>query len=113
VLLLEITGPKNRVMAGNIMAYGFSIGQMIIVTFAYAMKDYRKLNWMLACFVWPLVGYYWCVQESPRWLISVDRVYDASRVIKKITTINMWYYRKLNCKFCFFLDITCLNFSEF
>ena len=29
VLLLEITGPKNRVTAGNILAYSFSIGQMV------------------------------------------------------------------------------------
>lgn len=43
VLLLEITGPANRVSAGNILAYSFSIGQMAIVGLAYFFKDWLKV----------------------------------------------------------------------
>lgn len=43
VLLLEITGPANRVTAANILAYSFSIGQMVIVGLAYFFKDWLKV----------------------------------------------------------------------
>lgn len=44
VLLLEITGPAQRVTAANILAYSFSIGQMAIVGLAYFFKDWLKVN---------------------------------------------------------------------
>lgn len=43
VLLLEITGPSHRVLAGQILAYSFSIGQMAIVGLAYYFKDWLKV----------------------------------------------------------------------
>ena len=89
VLLLEITGPKHRVTAGNIVAYSFSIGQMIIVALAYFFKDWRKIQWVLALYILPFFCYYWLVPESPRWLLSVGKVDEARRVLVKITRINL------------------------
>ncbi|RNA33199.1 organic cation transporter [Brachionus plicatilis] len=91
VLLLEITGPKNRVTAGNILAYALSIGQMIIAGMAYYFKDYLKVQWALAIYVMPFFMYYWMVPESPRWLLSVNKVRQARHVIKKILRVNSWY----------------------
>lgn len=35
--------------------------------------------------------YYWLVPESPRWLLSVNRVESARRVIEKIARFNRNY----------------------
>ena len=89
VLLLEITGPKHRVTAGNITAYSFSVGQMIIVGLAYYFKDWRKVQWCLALYILPFFIYYWLVPESPRWLLSVGKVDEARRVLVKITRVSI------------------------
>ncbi len=88
VLLLEITGPKHRVTAGNITAYSFSIGQMIIAGLAFYFKDWRKVQWVLALYILPFFIYYWLVPESPRWLLSVGRIDEARRVLVKITRVS-------------------------
>lgn len=93
VLLLEITGPKHRVTAGNILAYSFSVGQMVIVLLAYIFKDWRKVQWTLAIYIMPFFMYYWLVPESPRWLLGTYHVRDAIKVLKKITNVNSAYKR--------------------
>lgn len=47
--------------------------------------------------------YYWMVPESPRWLLSVNRVENARRVIEKIARLNRAYESVLQSfydKFC-------------
>ena len=90
VLLLEITGPKHRVTAGNILAYSFSIGQMVVAGLGYWFRDWRKIQWTLAIYVMPFFLYYWLVPESPRWLLSSGKVRDTFKVLKKITRVNRW-----------------------
>jgi MFS family permease len=91
VLLLEMTGPKDRVTAGNILAYSFSIGQMLIAGLAFYFKNWLKVQWALALYVIPFLMYYWLMPESPRWLLSSDKVDEARRVITKITRQNATY----------------------
>ncbi len=88
---MEITGPKHRVTAGNINAYSFSIGQMIIAGLAFYFKDWRKVQWVLAFYILPFFIYYWLVPESPRWLLSVGRIDEARRVLLKITRVSTNY----------------------
>jgi OCT family organic cation transporter-like MFS transporter 4/5 len=91
VLLLEITGPAHRLAAGNVLAYSFSVGQMLIASLAYHFRDWLKVHWCLALYVLPFFMYYWLVPESPRWLLSVDKVREARRVVQEITTVNCKY----------------------
>jgi hypothetical protein len=104
VLLLEITGPSQRVTAGNILAYSFSIGQMIIDGLAYYFRDWLKIQWSLALYVIPFFMYYWLVPESPRWLLSTGNVHRARHVLEKITKVNNYFsnfkraLRKSQCK---------------
>ena len=103
VLLLELTGPKDRVTAGNILAYSFSIGQMLIVGLAYYFKNWLKVQWALAIYVIPFLSYYWMMPESPRWLLSVDKVNEARHVLTKVTRYNSAYERFVDR----FLNIFC------
>jgi OCT family organic cation transporter-like MFS transporter 4/5 len=103
VLLLELTGPKDRVTAGNILAYSFSIGQMLIVGLAYYFKNWLKVQWALAIYVIPFLSYYWMMPESPRWLLSSDKVNEARRVLIKVTRYNSAYEKFVDR----FLNIFC------
>ena len=91
VLLLELVGPKHRVTAGNILAYSFSVGQMIIVGLAYYLRNWLKVQWAMALYVIPFFMYYWLVPESPRWLLSVNDVRYARHYIQKIFRVNSAY----------------------
>ena len=91
VLLMEITGPNTRLLAGNIMAYSFAIGQVVLVGLAYFLRDWNKIMWSLAGYMIPFLGLYWLVPESPRWLLNKDKVDEAKDVIKKISKINNAY----------------------
>ena len=91
VLLMEITGPNTRVLAGNVMAYSFAIGQMVIAGLSYYLRDWNKIMWSIAFYVIPFFGLYWLVPESPRWLLNQDKVGEAKIVIKKISKINNAY----------------------
>ena len=102
VLLLEITGPQHRVTAGNILAYSFSIGQMILVGLAYFFKNWLKIQWTLAIYVIPFFSYYLLLPESPRWLLSVNKVRNARNVIEKITRVNARYERHMERVWNFF-----------
>ena len=57
VLLLEMTGPKHRVTAGNILAYSFSIGQIALVALSYVLRNWLKIQWALALYVIPYVTF--------------------------------------------------------
>lgn len=100
VLLLEITVPKYRLLAGNILAYSFSIGQMALVGLAYYFRNWLKVQWALAVYLIPFLMYYWLVPESPRWLLSVNRVQNARHVIEKIARLNRSYERFMEKFFC-------------
>ena len=88
VLLLELVGPKHRVTAGNILAYSFSVGQMLMAGLAYFFKNWLKIQWTMAIYVIPFFMYYWMVPESPRWLLSVNNVKYARHYIEKIFRVN-------------------------
>ena len=88
VLLLEITGPRHRALAGNVTAYGFSVGRLIVCALAHRARDWRKIQWCMAFYVLPFLTAYWLVPESPRWLLSFGRVDEARRVLVKITRVS-------------------------
>jgi OCT family organic cation transporter-like MFS transporter 4/5 len=103
VLLLELVGPKHRVTAGNILAYSFSVGQMILAGLAYFLKNWLKIQWTLAVYVIPFFMYYWMVPESPRWLLSMSKVRRARHYIEKMFKVNSKFkkFRKRYFKCCF------------
>ena len=54
---------------------------------------YLTRTWFLMGIVTTLPGvllflYYWCIPESPRWLVSQGRVAEAKEVIRRIATKN-------------------------
>ncbi|UJR32218.1 hypothetical protein I4U23_019683 [Adineta vaga] len=88
VLLLELTGPKRRVLAANTLAYSFALGQIILAITSKQLKDYKLTYWALNLYVLPFIFIYILIPESPRWLIRQGRVREARKVLERILFIN-------------------------
>ena len=59
VLVMEITGPKYRTAIGMIFSMGYSVGFMLVAGYAYAVRDMKELQIVMAapcvllfCYVW-------------------------------------------------------------
>ncbi|CAF4316047.1 unnamed protein product, partial [Rotaria sp. Silwood2] len=88
VLLLEITGPSRRVLAANILAYSFALGQIILAIISKKLKDYKLTYWSLNIYVLPFIFIYIVIPESPRWLVQQGRIIEARKVFERIFLIN-------------------------
>lgn len=58
VLGMEIVGKSKRTFAGIVFEYFFAIGQLILVAFAYFIRDWRTLAWVMTVPVVPFLSYY-------------------------------------------------------
>ncbi|XP_070568129.1 organic cation transporter protein-like [Ptychodera flava] len=88
VLVTEHVGPSKRPLAGNLVAVFYSVGYILISVFAYFIREWWKLQLAItipnAIFL-----IYWClIDESPRWLLSVGKVEEAEKIIRKSARIN-------------------------
>ncbi|XP_059619532.1 organic cation transporter protein isoform X2 [Phlebotomus argentipes] len=88
VLIMEIIGVKWRELLSVIYQIPFNLGHLTLPIFAYFIRDWRHLQLALSIPSILLVSYYWLVPESPRWLITVGRVEEASRILKKAAEMN-------------------------
>lgn len=88
VLAIEICGPTKRVMAANFVYYAYIFGEFFVVLFAYFVKDYRMLYAVYTALMCSIVSYFWMVPESPRWLITKNRINRAYTILKRIAHSN-------------------------
>ncbi|KAJ6641511.1 Organic cation transporter protein [Pseudolycoriella hygida] len=88
VLIMEITATKWREVISVLYQIPFNLGHLTLPGFAYFIRDWRHLQLGLSLPSVILISYYWLVPESPRWLITVGRIDDASTVLEKAARMN-------------------------
>ncbi|XP_074642119.1 organic cation transporter-like protein [Tubulanus polymorphus] len=89
VLAIELVGPSKRVLAVICIQYFYSLGSVILPGIAYLVRKWRYLQTVLSSLTCILVmPCCWLVAESPRWLLSKDRIKEAETVIRKIAEVN-------------------------
>lgn len=88
VIIMESIGNKYREVVGCLFQIPFIIGHISVPVFAYYFR--RWSSYTLALAVPPLIylGYFFLLSESPRWLVSVGKVEEATRIVKKAALIN-------------------------
>jgi MFS transporter, OCT family, solute carrier family 22 (organic cation transporter), member 4/5 len=47
VLGMEMMGPSKRLFAGIVIEYFFGTGQLILVAFAFFIRDWQTLSWVI------------------------------------------------------------------
>ena len=87
-LSMELVGNKYKTAVGLIFHVPYSIGQVILGVLAIWVRDYRIYQIVLSipCFV--LLGLYFVIPESPRWLIAKKKYTEAVNVIKRAEKFN-------------------------
>ncbi|CAF1451803.1 unnamed protein product, partial [Didymodactylos carnosus] len=88
VLATELVGPKNKFLAAIIIHYCFPLGQLILVGFAYFIREWRRLTLTLSIFTIPLIFLYFPLPESVRWMLSKGQYQRAEKVLRKTARIN-------------------------
>jgi len=58
LLVTELVGPKKKFVAGLSVKYFFAIGQLVLVFFAYFIREWRRLTWSISIFTIPFVFFH-------------------------------------------------------
>ncbi|XP_061482091.1 solute carrier family 22 member 2-like [Rhineura floridana] len=88
ILITEIVGPGYRRIVAILYQAAFTVGLLILDALAYAIPYWRWLQLAVTLPVFLLLSYYWCVPESPRWLISQGQNGKAMEIVNDIAESN-------------------------
>lgn len=81
VLVVEAVGPKYRELFGCLFQIPFILGHMSVPLFAYYFRRWNTYSLALAVPQVIYLGYFFLLTESPRWLVSVGRVEEATVIV--------------------------------
>ncbi|VDM29307.1 unnamed protein product [Toxocara canis] len=88
VIGMELVGPSKRKLAGVISGIFFAIGQVILGTLAYFIRNYQYLQLAISLPAIMFFVYWWLVPESARWLISQQRFEEADVILQRAARMN-------------------------
>ncbi|XP_069811058.1 solute carrier family 22 member 2-like [Dendropsophus ebraccatus] len=88
VLVAEFVGLDHRRTVGIVYQMAFTVGLLALAGVAYGITNWRWLQLAVTLPNFVFLTYYWCVPESPRWLISQKRTAEAHVIIKQIAKRN-------------------------
>ncbi|NWV67417.1 S22A2 protein, partial [Malurus elegans] len=88
ILVTEVVGPEYRRTVGILYQAAFSVGLLIFDAIAYAVPHWRWLQLTVTLPTCFLLLYYWCLPESPRWLISQGKNDKAMKIVSDMAKKN-------------------------
>ncbi|XP_043208462.1 organic cation transporter protein-like [Amphibalanus amphitrite] len=88
ILTMEVMGPRWRALVGLIYQIPFSFGFMSLSAAAYLVRDWRYLQLVISAPSVLMLGFWWVLPESPRWLIMQDRLTEALDVLRAAARRN-------------------------
>ncbi len=87
-LSIELVGSKRKTLVGNMTLVPYSIGECIFVLFALKFKQWWKLQVAVSLPLFLLLGLYFVLPESPRWLIAKGKFAEAKKTIEQAAKVN-------------------------
>ncbi|XP_077314853.1 solute carrier family 22 member 20-like [Lithobates pipiens] len=87
-LMLEWMPVKGRTLAGTFIGYVFTSGQMVLAGLAYAIRDWRWLQFCVTAPFYFFFVYSWFLQESGRWLILNGKTDQALTNLRRVARMN-------------------------
>jgi len=88
VLAVEHVGFKYTMVIGIAIEIPFAVGEMLLGLEAYFVRDWKTLQIVAYLPILALMGLYFTVPESVRWLIGQGRVEDAKKIIREASKVN-------------------------
>nr|XP_060609659.1 solute carrier family 22 member 2-like isoform X2 [Anolis sagrei ordinatus] len=88
ILITEFVGLEYRRTVAIVYQMAFTVGLLIFGGIAYAIPHWRWLQLAVTLPNFFFLLYYWCLPESPRWLIAQQEGDKALKIIKNIAKAN-------------------------
>ncbi|XP_064635698.1 organic cation transporter protein-like isoform X3 [Lineus longissimus] len=88
VWAMEFVGSSKRQIAGMASNFFFAFGVCLVTPLAYFIRNWRHLTFAITGPCVFFFGYWWLIEESPRWLITNGRRKEAEDIIRKVAKFN-------------------------
>lgn len=88
VLTMELVGATKRTVCGIMFQLAFAVGFMLVAVWGAVIKDRMWLQIVYGLHSALLIGHWWLMDESPRWLWAQGRVSEALTIIRKGLKMN-------------------------
>ncbi|XP_014472192.1 PREDICTED: organic cation transporter protein [Dinoponera quadriceps] len=88
VLTMEMVGPSRRTVCGVMFQLAFAAGFMLVAAWGVVIKDRMWLQIAYGAHSALLLGHWWLMDESPRWLWAHDRASEAIIIVQRALKIN-------------------------
>ncbi|XP_072493808.1 solute carrier family 22 member 1-like [Notamacropus eugenii] len=88
ILITEFVGAAYRRTVGILFQMNFTVGLVILSGIAYVIPHWRWLQLTVTVPTFLFLLYYWCVPESPRWLLSQKKSAKAIKIMDLIAQKN-------------------------
>ncbi|XP_074040268.1 carcinine transporter isoform X2 [Leptinotarsa decemlineata] len=88
IISLELVGPNYRSFVTVLTCMFYTVGLMMLAAITYLIRNWVHLGIVTSA---PFIFYYlywFCLPESPRWLLAKGRFEEASKVIEKLAKVN-------------------------
>ena len=84
----ELVGSSKRGIFGLTLQSSFAVGIVILSFMAYHVQHWRYLTLLISILGLPFLSYHWIIPESPRWLMSQNRLHEAVKILEDIAKGN-------------------------
>ncbi|XP_002436051.4 organic cation transporter 1 [Ixodes scapularis] len=88
IIMLELVGPDQRTLMMGVSCLSWTFGMCILPLVAYLSRTWFVLSAITAGGTIPFILYWKFLTESPRWLLSQNRLAEASAVLRNIAAKN-------------------------
>ncbi|KAM9155573.1 solute carrier family 22 member 2 [Pangshura tecta] len=88
ILITEFVGLSYRRTVGIVYQVAFTAGLLALSAIAYMIPHWRWLQLIVTLPNFLFLLYYWCLPESPRWLIAQQKNDKAMKIINRIAKGN-------------------------
>ncbi|XP_045412008.1 solute carrier family 22 member 20 [Lemur catta] len=87
-LVVEWMPTRGRTVAGVLLGYSFTVGQLILAGVAYLIRPWRWLQFAVSAPFLIFFLYSWWLPESSRWLLLHGKSQLAMRNLQKVAAVN-------------------------
>ncbi|XP_074044073.1 solute carrier family 22 member 1-like [Macrotis lagotis] len=88
ILITEFVGAKYRRTVAIFFQMIFTVGLVMLSGIAYLIPHWRWLQLTVTLPTFLFLLYYWCIPESPRWLLSQKKNTKAIKIMEHIAQKN-------------------------
>lgn len=88
VLSMELVGASKRTVCGIMFQLAFAVGFMLVAAWGSVIEDRFWLQVIYGSHSAFLLGHWWLMDESPRWLWAQGRVSEALEIVQRALRMN-------------------------